>query len=365
MRRLVKILLVYITLLFAVLLIISQLTVFISPEKCWWLAIFGLFYPFILMVNMVFIIFWLIKKNYYFLIPLLIILLGWGNLRNTFQFGFHKKNKKIETDITLLSYNVRLFNYYNWLNDNSTQDKILAYIAQENPNIICFQEFFTQEKGDYSTFKITEILKETNLSHILYTSIDRNNSSYGIATFTSLPIINKGYVRFKNSMNTAIYTDLIYKEDTLRIYNLHLQSIHLNKSNYSYLDSLFISSRENHISEIKDISYHLKDAYIKRARQVDILSQHINNSPYPVLVCGDFNDIPVSYTYRKLKGPLKDAFLSSNIGLGATYKRNMQSFRIDYIFHYPHFKSISFRTEKVNWSDHFPVISEISIRRMK
>jgi endonuclease/exonuclease/phosphatase family metal-dependent hydrolase len=166
-------------------------------------------------------------------------------------------------------------------------------------------------------------------------------------------------------MNTAIYSDIISCKDTLRVYNLHLQSIHLNRRNYTYLDSLFISSRENHLSEIKDISHHLKDAYIKRARQVDILSQHIKGSPYPVLVCGDFNDIPVSYTYRKLKGKLKDAFLSSNIGIGATYKRNTQSFRIDYIFHHPRYKSVNFRTDKVNWSDHLPVISELSMRRKK
>ena len=109
------------------------------------------------------------------------------------------------------------------------------------------------------------------------------------------------------------------------------------------------------MNEIKDISHRLKYAFRKRAHQADVLSDHIHTSPYPVIVCGDFNDTPVSYTYHKIRGDLVDAFIESGRGIGNTYSGMFPSYRIDYILHSRNLRSGGFETVRVDYSDHFPV----------
>lgn len=109
------------------------------------------------------------------------------------------------------------------------------------------------------------------------------------------------------------------------------------------------------MNEIKDISYRLKYAFKKRAHQADVLTEHIQSSPYPVIVCGDFNDTPVSYSYRKIRKDLVDAYIKSGRGIGNTYSGVFPSYRIDYILHSRDIQSVGFETIKVNYSDHYPV----------
>ena len=101
--------------------------------------------------------------------------------------------------------------------------------------------------------------------------------------------------------------------------------------------------------------------YVQRAYQVDMLSEHIESSNYPVIVCGDFNDTPVSYTYRKLKSGLKDAFITAGTGLGTTYRGLVPYMRIDYIMHSGEFRAKHFQIRKVEWSDHYPVVTQFTI----
>jgi endonuclease/exonuclease/phosphatase (EEP) superfamily protein YafD len=126
------------------------------------------------------------------------------------------------------------------------------------------------------------------------------------------------------------------------------------------LDSLIFNYDNRHLDEVKVISVKMRDAYIKRALQADQLARHIRESPYPVIVCGDFNDTPFSYTYYKVRNHLKDAFVESGSGFGSTYHDNFPPIRIDYIFYSPSMKSLLFRDDKKGGSDHFPVISEFT-----
>lgn len=344
-------------------LLLSYLSPLISPEKIWILAFFGLVYPYLIIVNLFFIIYWLIAKNRFFLISLIAIILGWGQIRKYVQIRVtNKKHYAGAESFKILSYNIKLFNHYEWLRNTAVKSTIFDFISSENPDIICFQEFLSRELEFFEGHNIIEELKgKQNLQidciHMVSTSVRS-----GIATFSRFPVINKGYLRFSNSLNTVIYTDLIVNSDTFRIYNCHLQSIHLKKRNYNFMDSLILKYNNKHLDEIKDISYKLKDAYIKRARQVDILSAHIENSPYPAIVCGDFNDTPVSYSYRKMKGKLVDAYIKSGTGIGNTYLGNLPSFRIDYILFSKKLKSINFETIKIEWSDHYPVSCELVVR---
>lgn len=284
-------------------------------------------------------------------------MLCWNNFNKFIQINI-VKNKPPENipSVKLLSFNVRLFNYYNWLHIKSAHDNILTYIKKEHAYLICLQEFFTVSNTVLAEDTIKKLLSATPYTHIHYSDYVPGSRNFGIATFSHFPIVYKGVIEFQDSPHVSIYSDIKINVDTIRVYNCHLQSTRLEKDKFNFVDSLLFNYKSKHIREIKKISHRLKDAYIKRARQVDILSYHIRNSPYPVLLCGDFNDTPVSYTYHKLKGNLSDAFLKSGKGIGNTYFGNFPSFRIDFIMHSKSLTTYGFLTKKVKLSDHFPII---------
>jgi endonuclease/exonuclease/phosphatase family metal-dependent hydrolase len=304
---------------------------------------------------------WIILLKKEFLISLIAILIGINNLNNFLPLRLGKTNtkgyiKESPHQIKILSYNVRLFNIYEWLSDPGTNQGILNFIKSEHPDIICLQEFYTSSKKNYQPERIKNFLLETPYNYIHYSFKNGKNSGYGIATFSRYPIIKQGTISFEKTTNEAIFTDILIKNDTVRIYNNHLQSVQLKRSNYSFLDTLKLKYDDQQIREIRDISLRMKTAYILRSRQVDAISDHIKSSPYPVIVCGDFNDTPVSYSYRKMRKGLKDAFISSGQGTGSTYQGIFPYFRIDYIFHDKHFKPLLFEKVEARLSDHYPIL---------
>ena len=365
MKTLINRLIRYLNYLFIGALLLSYLSVYISPEKIWLLAFFGLAYPFLLISNLIFAVFWIYKKKRIFILSLLTILLGWNYLSTYIQIPLKKNKREIypsEQRFNVLSFNVRLFDLYEWNETENTPEEIFKFINDKDFDLICFQEFFTQNKGDLTKRKILKKLTEEYNTHIDYT-IENKNYNYGIATFSKYPIVNRGVINFSNSSNSCIYTDVLIKEDTIRIFNNHLQSIRFNKNNYSFITNTNALKDDERLKEIKDISFRLRDAFIKRAKQAKIISQHIQNSPYPVVVCGDFNDVPVSYTYKKMKKNLDDSFMESGKGIGTTYMGKFPSFRIDFILHSKNIKCLDFEIHDVRLSDHYPVSSEFTLER--
>jgi len=345
-----------------IFLLLSYLSKYVSPEKFWPVAFFGLAFPVLVVINIIFVMFWIIKKKWYFLISLLALVIGIKNLNAYFKLPFGKienlKPPQEANSFKVLSYNVRLFNLYQWENAE-TESMIFNFLENENPSVICFQEFYTREEGIFTKEDLFERLSSTPYKHIKYHSGSAKRN-YGMATFSAYPIINMGNIVFGNSANISIFTDIVIHHDTIRIYNVHLQSIKLNSENYTLLDSLKqLNYSEKHVSEIKDISYRLHEAFIRRAKQVDVISEHVKSSPHPVIVCGDFNDTPVSYAYRKMSRNLVDAFVESGTGFGNTYSGNFPSFRIDYILHSPELFSIAFERNKIRLSDHYPIYCTI------
>jgi endonuclease/exonuclease/phosphatase family metal-dependent hydrolase len=356
LRRLLRNIFLMINLIVVLLLVISYMAVYISPETIWIFAFFGLAYPYILIINVIFVIFWIIFRKWYFLISLLIILAGWNSLKKLMQIR-HKNATTIENreSFRLMSYNVRLFNYYLWQKDTGIRQKMMDYIHEESPSVVCFQEFITLPKGNFSLAGIKKELKNLPYSHVNYTHRVPGRMNFGLATFSKYPIIHKGYIEYKNSLNGVIYSDVIIHNDTLRIYNCHLQSVKLKQDYNKVVDSLIFNYDQRHLSDVKAISARIRDAYIIRAYQADVLSRHIKASPYPVIVCGDFNDTPFSYSYYRLSRGLGDAFVASGSGLGNTYRQNFAPIRIDYILYSSPLHSLHFAGKKTDWSDHYPV----------
>lgn len=363
MKRLTRKIILFLNILAVLALCLSYLSNYINPARIWGVAFFGLVYPFLFFINIGFIIYWWWRKKKYALISLLFILIGIGNISRYIQLNRSTKNNPTDIFLKVLTYNVRIFNYFKWENNSSACDSIISFVNRENPDIVCFQEFYTRKDVNELTEKsIKSKLDAYKYSHIGY--IKRFNSGkslFGIATFSKYPIINKNRLVFSNSVNTCIYSDIVVEKDTFRIYNIHLQSIKLKKENYALMDSIFhINSKK--INAVKDVTSRLKKAYISRSEQTNTIVNHMNKSPHPVILCGDFNDTPVSYTYQKLLGEKSDAYRESGRGFGNTYRGKLPSFRIDYIFFSNYFTSFDYRTYKMKLSDHYPIGTSLVLK---
>lgn len=285
-----------------------------------------------------------------------------GNIGRFLQVKILQKSLIGHKEIKLLSYNVRIFNLYNWEKGGSKRDDILNYVIKEKCDIVCFQEFLTRENRPGQSLQNLEgKLAHLPYAHVHYMVRGKNLINYGIATYSKYPIVNKGVLKFGNSYNVCIYSDIIIERDTIRLFNVHLESIKFDYKDYCFIDSLSLEFNSKTFIEAKNISGRLMKAYNKRAHQVDQLDKLVKKSPYPVVICGDFNDTPVSYTYHKARGDLDDAFMESGTGFGDTYRGSFPSFRIDFIFHAKEIKSANYQTHYVDYSDHYPISCELEL----
>ena len=347
---------------FGALLVLTYLSVYVSPQHFWPGAFLGLLYPLILLINIAFIIFWACRLSKGFLLSFIIVAAGWWlmvrfvqvNLPFTKKVAPSSENKPIK----ILSYNVRLFDYYKWSRESDASNDILAFINKESPDIICLQEFYTREKGNLTEQKIQAQLKGAKYSHIKYI-VRKKVSNYGIATFSAFPIIAQGEILFGKTFNLSIYTDILVGKDTFRVYNNHLQSIRFIKPDYELMDSLKLIYDQKELKGFFGITKRLKKAFIIRAKQADYLAAHIRTSPYPVIICGDFNDSPFSYTYQRISKNLNDAFIEAGSGFGKSYFGIFPSYRIDYVLHSKKFITTQYSSPKLGYSDHLPILCKI------
>jgi endonuclease/exonuclease/phosphatase family metal-dependent hydrolase len=359
MKRLKKIISVLIRILYFVLLVsllLSYLAPYANPKEFWLFAFFGLAYPFLLIANVIFLIWWIVRWNKLYWLSLICILAGWVNMKNLFHFG---GNDSQAQGIKVLSYNVRLFDLYNWTHNKNTRNKIFSFLKDESADIVCLQEFFQGDSGYFETLDTLIDITKSKGHHVEYTLSRRKKDHWGIATFSKYHVINRGDLRFKTRTNNiCIYSDLKIGEDTVRVYNMHLQSISFGYADYRFVEAIKEKNDTLDAEDIeiasKNILRRLKRAFIKRAEQTDKVIQHIMACPYPVIVCGDFNDTPFSYTYHSFSEKLQDAFLESGSGIGSTYLGSFPSYRIDYIFHSKNLTSSGFEVLPEKLSDHYP-----------
>jgi len=304
------------------------------------------------------------------------IFIGWYFMTAQFQYSGKKYDSNFKEDyIKIISYNVRNFGLYNynkkdWSYNTKHRDSIFHFLSIQNADIICFQEFVNVNNKLFKTVDTLVSFLKTSHIHAEYSVTTIKNNSFGLATLSTYPIISGGKITFPgNTNNFCMYSDILYKKDTIRIYNLHFESIHLSKEDYKFAEEL---SKEINLLNNEKIEHHskqifsrIKEGFIARAGQVDIIVKHILQSPYPVILCGDFNDTPCSYTYHKIAKLLKDAFVESGSGLGTTYAGIFPSFRIDYIMYSNNFKSLGFTTFRVKYSDHYPIMCYLKFNKTK
>lgn len=298
------------------------------------------------LANIIFIVFWGVVKPRFMLFSLFAIVVGLGFINRYVQIGSRKTDR---AGIKVVSYNVQNFAGKKIADQKERATQIVDFLSSQNADIICLQDVLLSDNRIFSMKKTV-----SNLKSIEYYHFARTGSSFGQVTFTRYPIIKKGEIRFKKTPNMAIFTDVLIGSDTVRIFNVHLQSYRIDPRKYNIIDSPGIDD-EKDIREILEIGGKLKRAFQMRAEQVREIRKIIDQTRYPVILCGDFNDTPVSYTYQKMRGDFDDAFVSSGKGLARTYIGKLPSFRIDNILHSDYYKSYNFKANNFRASDHLPV----------
>jgi len=336
-------------------LLLAYLAVHISPEIIVIPAYFGLAYPYILLINIIFTLAWAVLLRFEALISLALIAAGYSHLSNYIQLG--KNSTEEKGSIKIVSYNVRLFNNLEKAAKNSEQ-AIMEFIKGENADIICFQEYYLNGIPSVGENEIRKKAGKNYNSHIKLISRSKGRY-YGILTLTTFPVIHRGEIIHPASSSLSIFTDVLIGNDTVRIYNNHLQSFRLKGIERSFVEEMTVNNNDEAGSSVKSILLSLRKGFIQRAMQADTVKSHIEKSPYPVIVAGDFNDTPVSYSYRKMRQGLNDSFVRSGYGAGFTYKGNYPSNRIDYILYDDSFESTGFKISRVKFSDHYPVTATL------
>ncbi len=345
-----------------ILLLLSYLASAVSPAKFWPLAFMGLAYPFILLCNIGFIVFWLIRKPLFALLSFVTIALGAKFLFST--FGFRESQAievaKSSSDILrIMTWNVHSFRPFNpQHNDRATRDQMLDIIRKEQPDILCLQEYYSKRRGENDIRKeITRLLKSEH--YYIYEDFANPWEQQGLAIFSKLDIEDRGGIAFTNTNrgNEAMFTDFKIKNQTLRIFNIHLQSISFQPEDYQYIKN--VKEANTDVTGSKRIIGRLKTAFIKRSEQVNFLKKHIAAHKGPYIIAGDFNDTPLSYAVNELSRGLQNTFRVKGSGFGITYNGDFPNFQIDYILCSPEFEIKSYLTIHKKLSDHYPVISDL------
>ena len=331
---------------------------YIDPRDAWILALFGLLYPWILILNLAFILLWLFLWKKYALISLIAILIGWNHLNAMIAMNYDTPVIPPAQNMNVITYNVHGFTGGDKV-QRDLRAEVIEYIAGEHPDILCLQEFRIREADTVPV--IRKCTHAWNLRYHYTTNYYRNQGwagVNGIATFSRYPIVRKGILEHQPSKHFAIYTDIVLEYDTLRLFNVHLASLRLGQQDVNFYYQLKKNETENvNLKKgLFSILRKVRAASQLRAKQTDILILAIKNSPYPVLVCGDLNDSPFSYTYHELIQNLTDSYKEAGKGFfGSTYDGALPNYRIDYILHDKHFRVFTYKKSDVTFSDHYPV----------
>jgi endonuclease/exonuclease/phosphatase family metal-dependent hydrolase len=348
-------------------LLLAYLSVRVDPATCWPLALFGMGYPYILGANLLCILWWLVFRRRRAWLSLLVILLGWNYLGEYVQFvGDRRTPQDVGTPFTLMSWNVRLFDLYNWTHNQQTRDEMMDLIRVEDPDILCMQEFLHVDGGNPLD------VKAPLLNNYRFTACADSYTAHargyhmGIAIFSTWPIVAQGTLHFPDELNNlCLWADLRIGADTVRVYTAHLASLRFGDPDYAFMRSIDQGGGSDSLATAGPrIMARLKDAFIRRSREVARITEHMRTCPWPIVYCGDLNDTPMSYSYHRLRrAGLEDAFVESGQGFGHTYIGEFPSFRIDHLLHGPQVKAWGMRTLPDELSDHRPVVCSMGVAR--
>ncbi len=323
--------------LVAFLLLVSYILPYVPPKSFATLSVLSLSVPLLILLNVIFFIYWLLRVKKQLLLSLVVLLLGWSYISAMYKFSSSKKVEDID-NISIMSFNVRLFNIFSWLPSKTVKEDIVAFIYKENPDVLSLQEY---RRGNpikldgYYNFNAT------------YNSTAKG----GQAIFSKFPIVNSGSLEFPNTNNNGIFVDIVKHKDTIRVYNLHLQSSGIQTD----VEDLKKESSEHLFKQVGT-------TFKAQQEQVELFLKHKSSSNYKTIVTGDFNNTAYSYIYKEIKGDdLLDSFEEGGNGFGKTFDFKFFPLRIDFILSDKAFTVNGFKTYDVKLSDHYPIKATLNL----
>ncbi|MEZ4852674.1 endonuclease/exonuclease/phosphatase family protein [Flavobacterium sp.] len=325
----------------ALLTVLAYILPFLAPKLFPFLSVLTLSFPLLIILNFAFFILWALQLKRKMFLSGIVLLLGLTFVTKLYNFSETNLPKE-PTDFTLMSYNVRLFNLYEWLPIKNVPEQITDVIQNYNADILCLQEYSPNDRVRLRNYPYK------------YVKVYGGKNKSGQAIYSKFKIINKGELDFPNSNNNVIFADIVNQNDTIRIYSMHLQSVKISTDIHEKLDE----------SKSKFIFKRISEAFSEQQLQAEMISEHYQKCQYPKIICGDMNNSAFSYVYRTIKGNLNDAFEQAGTGFGKSYNFNFYPARIDYVLTEPVFKIKEFKTDtKVKLSDHFPVYTRMSLEK--
>jgi endonuclease/exonuclease/phosphatase family metal-dependent hydrolase len=371
-KKVTKRFFIVVNIIFAALFLLSFANAFLPPKNFWFIALLGLVFPALLILMIGFLVFWTLVRSKWALLSLFLLLLGWFHIHAFYAFNLRHSfsEAKPPGSIRVITWNVHYLDQMYRPNQQgqSQREPIINFLKQQQADIICLQEFFESGKPQF-TPNIEFMKKELGTPYHYFVDDYRQSRrlyEVGPVIFSRFPIIETGrheYVHNSlNAVESLISADLRVNGDTIRIYTTHLQSVLFRKKELRDIekiknveDSLLVAS--------KSIVRKLKQAYAYRGGQAELVRKELDACPHPLILCGDFNDVPNSYTYFHIKAKLQDAFLEKGFGIGRTYTSLSPTLRIDYMLAGNEFQVLQCKKVELPYSDHYPVIADLSLSK--
>lgn len=336
----------------------------VNPNTAWIFAYAGLATPVLYLANLFLLLYWAIRWKPLFFLPALLLLIGLPKLKTFYHFPGSSKQEAVETTegITIMTYNVEGFLSYDKSSRViSSAREITDFIKEQDPDIICLQEFQATPKIPEST--INEWLSGWPHRKIHYTVTRNGRGIVGQAIYSKFPIVSDGSETFPESYNGTLWVHvLVSKTDTLRVFCNHLETTYIKDEDIEFLHPENFATDPDKSGQIRKIAGRLRKGFRKRAHQADSVAALIASQEIPTIVCGDFNDPPMSYSYKTVRNGYGDTFEDKGSGYGYTYKRFYRLLRIDYILRSAELETVAYNSPDAEWSDHRPVIARIRFK---
>ena len=352
----------------AILFLLGCYASYFNATTYWYLGLLTLASLYLLLLLIIFLGFWLFAKPKFVFISVITIAVAWNPLGQIIKIKQSEEFKiaKLPNSIRVMSWNIEHFDILEHKTHPERKQEMLDLINKYSPDVACFQEMVGGDFDSTAINYVPRIAKELNFKYYYYSYDKRDDFDgkhhYGIITFSRFPIIQK-YTYGPPELNyNSIFQsiDVAKNDDTFRVFNIHLQSLKFSDVSRQYIDDPTLKGRID-IEKSKNIISKFKTGFAKRKLQSERVKKSMNESPYKVIVCGDFNDVPNSYAYNTIGKGLKNAYAEKGSGIGRTFASISPTLRIDNIFVDKKLQVEQFARVKKKLSDHFPIIADVTL----
>lgn len=337
----------------AAALALSYISIYVNPSNSSVPLFFGLYFIPIVAVNLLLFFIALFNRSHSAWIPIIALLPSLLYVESIYKIASgNAAPQKEGIKLRVESYNVGMFSAgKEHASKDKCRDTVIGHIRDNDPHIVCLQEFFVESKRQADTIMSEYKYRYHHLFRV------RNGKFFGNIILSKFPIVAGGKISFPKSTNLSVYADIDHFGRRVRVYNNHLESY--NVSFTGFIKKLNSNpQREEITDEIIEVHEKMKGTFIRRSEQVNKIMQSIEESHLPAIICGDFNDTPMSYTYHRLSKGRKDSFVEAGAGFAGTYIPVWPLLRIDYILFPQDYEGVSHITHRVEFSDHYPVTAE-------